>query len=74
MNKHLNATTKQAIGQVFDRLDYKALGSLYCDEGGEAFWRAKRGLCQKLGIQFANVLLERLPRNGQSLYVGAGVA
>jgi hypothetical protein len=74
MNKHLNATTKQAIGQVFDRLDYKALGSLYCDEGGEAFWRAKRGLCQKLGIQFANLLLERLPRNGQSLYVGAGVA
>ncbi|MBM4121322.1 MAG: hypothetical protein FJ249_01845 [Nitrospira sp.] len=74
MKKRLKASTREAIQRIFDRLDYMRLGPIYCDEGGEAFWNAKRGPCQKLGIKFAQVLLDRLKPEGRSLYVGAGVA
>jgi len=47
---------------------------MYCDEGGDAFWRDRRGPCQKLGIRLAEVLRGRLRPGGRSLYVGAGVA
>lgn len=50
------------------------MGPIYCDEGGEAFWRDRKGPCQALGIKLAEVLLGRLSRGGRSLYVGAGVA
>lgn len=59
---------------MFERLDYPRLASLYCDEGGAAFWRARRGPCERLGAAFAGVLRARLRRGGRSLYVGAGVA
>ncbi len=74
MARHLTQKTRDAIIQVFNTLDYSALGAVYCDEGGEAFWEERRGPAQELGIQLAEVLLSRLRPKGRSLYVGAGVA
>jgi hypothetical protein len=70
----LSRASLDAIARVFNALDYRSLGEIYCDEGGEAFWEERRGPAQELGVQFANVLMERLPHKGRSLYVGAGVA
>jgi len=70
----LRPDTRAAISTLFKRLDYPALGRIYCDEGGNAFWKAKRGPCQRLGLAFAEVLRGRLAHGGRSLYVGAGVA
>ena len=72
--KILQRATQRTIKEIFARLDYARLGPIYCDEGGHEFWRAKRGLCQRLGTRLANTLLLRLPSGGASLYVGAGVA
>lgn len=66
--------TRRAIKEIFARLDYARLGPIYCDEGGDEFWAAKRGPCQRLGTKLANALLPYLARGGTSLYVGAGVA
>ena len=74
MKPRLQAKTIQTIRLLFDRLDYKALGPVYCHEGGDEFWRAKRGLCSHLGSRVAVVLRQKLGRSGRSLYVGAGVA
>ncbi len=74
MKRPLKPGTRQAIRQLFERLDYGRLGPVYCDEGGEAFWKDRRGPCQTLGIKLAEVLLGRLKPKGRSLYVGAGVA
>jgi hypothetical protein len=65
--------TTHAISQVYQALDYEGLGPIYCDEGGDAFWEDRRGPCQKLGIAIAKALRDRLPPQGRSLYVGAGV-
>jgi hypothetical protein len=73
-NNALGRTTKLAIREIFARLDYARLGPIYCDEGGDEFWKAKRGLCQRLGSKLANALLPHLAHGGASLYVGAGVA
>ena len=73
-NKTVQPGTRRAIREIFARLDYERLGPIYCDEGGDEFWRAKRGLCQRLGTKLANALLPHLPRGGVSLYVGAGMA
>ena len=62
------------ITRIFNSLDYAALGPIYCDEGGDAFWQERRGPCQELGIKLAAVLRDRLRPGGRSLYVGAGVA
>ncbi|HEY3196510.1 MAG TPA: hypothetical protein VGJ57_00730 [Nitrospirales bacterium] len=70
----LSQSTLDAIAQLFQRLDYSALGAIYCDEGGEAFWEERKWPAQELGIQLAEVLMGRLPPKGRSLYVGAGVA
>jgi len=70
----LQPATLQSIARIFNSLDYHALGAIYCHEGGDAFWEERREPCQKLGIQLAEVLRDRLPQNGRSLYVGAGVA
>lgn len=70
----LQPSTRAAISAVFQRLDYHALGRIYCDDGGDAFWRAKKGSCQRLGIALAAALRARLRAGGRSLYVGAGVA
>lgn len=72
--RRLKTATRQAIAGIFDRQDYAALGAIYCYDGGEEFWREKRGPCQRLGVELAEVLLERLRPGGRSLYVGAGVA
>jgi hypothetical protein len=74
MKPRLQPQTVQAISRVFDELDYRLLGEVYCHEGGEEFWQAKRRRCQRLGIKLAEVLKRRLRPGGRSLYVGAGVA
>lgn len=74
-NVHSPGTrTKYAIKDVFSRLDYDALGDIYCEEGGAAFWKAHKKKCQTMGIRIADALKQRLSRKGRSLYVGAGVA
>ncbi len=65
--------TRRVIRELFARLDYGQLGPIYCDEGGDEFWMAKRGPCLRLGMAVANVLVTRLTPGGTSLYVGAGV-
>lgn len=74
MRRRIHPETNKTIRQIFDRLDYQKLGRVYCYEGGDEFWRAKRKPCERLGIKVAEVLLQKLPRGGRSLYVGAGVA
>ncbi|CAI4030035.1 hypothetical protein DNFV4_00459 [Nitrospira tepida] len=74
MKPRLQPQTVQAISRVFDELDYRLLGEVYCHEGGEEFWRARRGRCRRLGIKLGEVLKLRLKPGGRSLYVGAGVA
>jgi len=72
--KRLQTKTAQLIAQAFERLDYQKLATIYCDEGGEAFWKDRQEPCRTLGIALAEVLLNRLKSGGRSLYVGAGVA
>lgn len=67
-------STRRVIASVFDQLDYKKLEPVYCYEGGDEFWRAKRRPCQTMGLRLARALLARLKPGGRSLYVGAGVA
>jgi hypothetical protein len=73
MRKHLSDSTRRAIVDVFDHLDYKRLESVYCYEGGDEFWRVKREPCRRLGTKIAEVLVRKIPPGGRSLYVGAGV-
>jgi hypothetical protein len=73
MRKRLSDTTRQVIADIFKQLDYKRLESVYCYEGGDEFWRRKREPCRRLGTKVAEVLLQKLPPGGRSLYVGAGV-
>ena len=70
----LQPTTLASIRRIFESLDYAALGPIYCDEGGDAFWQERRGPCQELGIKLAAAPRDRLRPGGRSLYVGAGVA
>jgi len=72
--KRISPATHRTVAHVFDELDYRRLASIYCYEGGEAFWKAKRVPCRRLGLRVAEALLSRLPAGGHSLYVGAGVA
>jgi hypothetical protein len=65
--------TTQQIQRIYQSLDYKGLGPIYCDEGGGEFWEDRRGPCQKMGSAIAKALKVRLPPRGRSLYVGAGV-
>jgi hypothetical protein len=71
---NLTSDTSRLVTEVYGRLDYGALGPVYCHEGGEEFWRAKRGPCTRLGSRVAVVLKRKLKRGGRSLYVGAGVS
>ena len=66
--------TRASVVALFKRLDYATLGRIYCDEGGDSFWKAKKGLCQTLGLKLGQALRGRLRKGGRSLYVGAGVA
>ncbi len=60
--------------QVLEALDFSALGEIYCDYGGEAFWESRYETVIELGASWAEALRARLGRGGRSLYVGAGVA
>ena len=70
----LTPATRRLVTEVYGRLDYDAVGPVYCYEGGEEFWRAKREPCDRLGSRVAVALRRKLTRGGHSLYVGAGVA
>ena len=70
----LASATRRLVTEAYGRLDYDALGPIYCYEGGNEFWRAKRGLCERLGSRVAVLLKGKIGRGGRSLYVGAGVA
>jgi len=70
----LRPDTLRTISRIFQQLDYRSLGEIYCDEGGDAFWEERRGRAEQLGINMADVLRVRLPSKGRSLYAGAGVA
>ncbi|MGH7180903.1 MAG: hypothetical protein ACREJN_02880 [Nitrospiraceae bacterium] len=70
----LASVTRRLVTEVYGRLDYGALGPVYCYEGGEKFWQAKRDPCHRLGRRIAVVLRKKLEPGGRSLYVGAGVA
>jgi hypothetical protein len=59
--------------EVFDRLDWSALGEVYCDWGGETFWRERRAGVVTMGRDLGKRLLHRVGRGGASLWVGAGV-
>ena len=74
MRTRLSGSTRQAIANVFNHLDYKRLESVYCYEGGDEFWQAKREPCRRLGTKVAEALVGKLSRGGRSLYIGAGVA
>src|SRR6185437_7137213 len=73
MKRRLSDSTRRVIAEVFDQLDYTRLESVYCYEGGDEFWFIKRAPCRRLGIKVAQVLVKKLPPDGRSLYVGAGV-
>jgi len=70
----LGPATRRLVAQVYGSLDYDGLGPVYCYEGGDEFWRAKRGPCDRLGSRVAAALRGKLGRGGRSLYIGAGVA
>ncbi len=72
--RRMTQTTGAAIAKVFRRLEVRTLGRVYCYEGGNEFWKARRDPCRRLGILVAEALLKRLKPGGRSLYVGAGVA
>lgn len=74
MAARVSRATKALIAKVFAQLDYKTLGRVYCWEGGDEFWHARRKPCQRLGIAVAEALLDKVPSGGRSLYIGAGVA
>ena len=74
MKYRLHTQTLKVVRRVFDQLDYQKLGPVYCYEGGDEFWKAKRKPCERLGIKISQSLLRKLRRGGRSLYVGAGVA
>lgn len=73
MKHRLLPETVKTIRQIFDQLEYKKLGRVYCYEGGDEFWRRKREPCRRLGTKVAEALLRKLSPGGRSLYVGAGV-
>ncbi len=70
----VSASTRSAIERVFASLDWKRLGTLDRDEGGDAFWAEHREPAIELGCAWADALVRRVVPGGTSLYVGAGVA
>jgi len=63
-----------AIEAVFAALDWRTLGRVYCDHGGDAFWEDRRRPAIDLGLRWAREAGRRLRRGGTSVYAGAGVA
>ena len=73
MTRPLQSQTRRQIAEIFHRLDYSKLGPVYCDEGGDEFWKAKRSPCLRIGTRLAEMLRPKLDAEGRSLYVGGGV-
>lgn len=73
MKRPVSGSTQDVIADVFAHLDYKRLESVYCYEGGDEFWQAKREPCRRLGTKVAEALVRKLARGGRSLFIGAGV-
>ena len=69
----ISQAARAAVATVFRRLEYRTLERVYCYEGGDQFWRAKREPCRRLGLRVAEGLFRQLRPGGRSLYVGAGV-
>ena len=67
----LRPATRRLVTGVYGRLDYGTLGSVYCYEGGDEFWRAKRGLCDRLGSRVAVVLRRKLEHGVAAVYTSA---
>src|SRR2546428_2951629 len=57
----LQPTTLASITRIFDSLDYAALGPIYCDEGGDAFWEERRGAWPEPRIHHSPAPHPRLP-------------
>jgi hypothetical protein len=70
----VSAATRDALARVVAALDFDALGAIYCDFGGTAFWAERRRPLVDLGLRWASELGRRLAPGGRSLYAGAGVA
>jgi hypothetical protein len=68
------ARVEATCQQLFEALDWRALGKIYFHADGEQRWAALRPRVLTLGIDWARALLRRLPPTGTSLYVGAGIA
>ena len=66
--------TRRVIAEGFDRLDYRRLASVYCYEGGDEFWKSKRGAapCRRLGTRIR--ILAHAARSRWTRSVGAGVS
>ncbi len=71
--RRISRAARATVAGLFRRLEYRTLGAVYCYEGGDEFWRAKREPCRLLGTRVAEALLRRLRPAGRSLYIGAGV-
>ncbi len=67
-------STRVAIRRLLDGLPTAEIGAIYCDEGGDAFWRARRPAVERVGVRWSQEWARRVPRGGHSVYVGAGVA
>lgn len=69
-----------ALTELFERLDWRALGKHYCFEGGDDFFdEAARESLFEAEIGFASEVVERLQASesaslGRSLYVGAALS
>lgn len=70
----VRADIRELLKRLFEALDWAGLGEVYCDEGGDAFWREHRRPTRIAGLAWADALARRLRPGGRSLYVGAGVA
>ncbi len=66
--------TGRLLEAVLGRVDFAALGEIYCDYGGEAFWADRRGPVVELGLRWAEAIVRRLTAGGTSFYLGAGIA
>lgn len=67
-------TVRELCEKVLEGLDWQALGELYFHENGEEHWRERIPHVLEFGLDQARALLRRVPAEGASLHVGAGVA
>src|SRR6185436_17399430 len=50
---NLGPVTRRLVATVYGSLDYDGLGPVYCYEGGNEFWRAQRGPCDRRSAEVA---------------------